>query len=259
MAALAESEGVDFTVAALYRDPVEAVARTAALSKNGIVSGQMFDGVLAAFEKQASGYHEMSTQLQGVSRDFYACHSMDDEASMSAAEKKSAVVEDGAKSRRARLGDADAALEASDFEEAAKAVGRWGWGGWNKRDGAVAPRAKKALGVRRALLSVVDAARAAVRATPAPSLEPQVLAAYDAMGADAFYWFSAFSQRMRNKAATDAFSSTLSVAMPDRLDLLARVQKDMGRALNKVEMQRYVEAENAAYAAYFAFRTGVCR
>ena len=102
-------------------------------------------------------------------------------------------------------------------------------------------------------------ARAAVRATPAPSLEPQVLAAYDAMGADAFYWFSAFSQRMRNKAATDAFSSTLSVAMPDRLDLLARVQKDMGRALNKVEMQRYVEAENAAYAAYFAFRTGVCR
>ena len=259
MAALAESEGVDFTVAALYRDPVEAVARTAALSKNGIVSGQMFDGVLAAFEKQASGYHEMSTQLQGVSRDFYACHSMDDEASVSAAEKKSAAVEDGAKSRRARLGDADAALETSDFEEAAKAVGRWGWGGWNKRDGAVAPRAKKALGVRRALLSVVDAARAAVRATPAPSLEPQVLAAYDAMGADAFYWFSAFSQRMRNKAATDAFSSTLSVAMPDRLDLLARVQKDMGRALNKVEMQRYVEAENAAYAAYFAFRTGVCR
>ena len=47
--------------------------------------------------------------------------------------------------------------------------------------------------------------------------------------------------------------------MRDRVELLKRVQADLGRTMNKVEMARYVGAENDAYAAYFAFRTGVCR
>ena len=64
---------------------------------------------------------------------------------------------------------------------------------------------------------------------------------------------------MRSKTAEDGFYAALSVAMPDRLDLLERVQKDAGRSLNRVEMLEYVQAENEAYAAYFAFRTGVCR
>ena len=51
MAALAESEGVDFTVAALYRDPVEATARAASLST--AKKGEMFRGVLDAFAGQA--------------------------------------------------------------------------------------------------------------------------------------------------------------------------------------------------------------
>jgi hypothetical protein len=90
-------------------------------------------------------------------------------------------------------------------------------------------------------------------------LEPQVLAAYDSLGADAFYWFSALSRGLRAASSSDAFASTLSVAMRDRVELLKRVQADLGRTMNKVEMARYVGAENDAYAAYFAFRTGACR
>ena len=41
MAAAAEANGVDFFVAALYRDPVEAVARTASLSKQGAPGGAL--------------------------------------------------------------------------------------------------------------------------------------------------------------------------------------------------------------------------
>ena len=83
MAATAESNGVDFSVVALYRDPVEAVARTASLSKPAAAdagSKSVLDRVIGSFSKQAEGYREMSAQLASVSRDFYQCHSMDDEA-----------------------------------------------------------------------------------------------------------------------------------------------------------------------------------
>ena len=83
MAATAEANGVDFSVVALYRDPVEAVARTASLSKPAAAdagSKSVLDRVIGSFSKQAEGYREMSAQLASVSRDFYQCHSMDDEA-----------------------------------------------------------------------------------------------------------------------------------------------------------------------------------
>ena len=73
MAALAESEGVDFTVAAMYRDPVEATARAASVSESK--KGEMFREALDAFAAQARGYREMATRLRGISRDFYECRS----------------------------------------------------------------------------------------------------------------------------------------------------------------------------------------
>ena len=86
------------------------------------------------------------------------------------------------------------------------------------------------------------------------------MAAYDALGADAFFMFSALSTELVGKSQTvDALSQTLQVAMNDRLSLLSNVQTDLGRQMNKVELSRYVDAENDAYVAYFAFRTGVCR
>ena len=212
MAAAAEANGVDFSVAALYRDPVEAVARTASLSKQGAPGGAL-DRVIGSFSKQAEGYREMSAQLAAVSRDFYQCHSMDDESGGAAGE--------AASGRSASSGSARALLAARDRKGAASAH----------------------LGAGAAH----------------DPLEPQVLAAYDALGADAFYWFSALSRDVRAESSSDAFVSTLSVAMRDRVRLLKRVQAELGRTLNKVEMARYVGAENDAYAAYFAFRTGACR
>ena len=212
MAAAAEANGVDFFVAALYRDPVEAVARTASLSKQGAPGGAL-DRVIGSFSKQAEGYREMSAQLAAVSRDFYQCHSMDDASGGAAGE--------AASGRSASSGSARALLAARDRKGAASAH----------------------LGAGAAH----------------DPLEPQVLAAYDALGADAFYWFSALSRDVRAESSSDAFVSTLSVAMRDRVRLLKRVQAELGRTMNKVEMARYVAAENDAYAAYFAFRTGACR
>lgn len=213
MAAAAEANGVDFSVAALYRDPVEAVARTASLSKPAAAAapggGSALDRVVGSFSKQAEGYREMSAQLAAVSRDFYRCHSMDDESARAASGA-------AASARAAR-----ALLAARDRE--AEASADLGAGAGHD------------------------------------PLEPQVLAAYDALGADAFYWFSALSRDLRAASSSDAFASTLSVAMRDRVELLRRVQADLGRTMNKVEMARYVGAENDAYAAYFAFRTGACR
>ena len=216
MAATAEANGVDFSVVALYRDPVEAVARTASLSKPAAAdagSKSVLDRVIGSFSKQAEGYREMSAQLASVSRDFYQCHSMDDESGGAAGE--------AASGRSASSGSARALLAARDRKGAASAH----------------------LGAGAAH----------------DPLEPQVLAAYDALGADAFYWFSALSRDVRAESSSDAFVSTLSVAMRDRVRLLKRVQAELGRTLNKVEMARYVGAENDAYAAYFAFRTGACR
>ena len=88
-------------------------------------------------------------------------------------------------------------------------------------------------------------------------IEPAVLAA-TTRSAPPFYWFSAFT-RGRRKTAEDGFYAALSVAMPDRVDLLERVEKNAGRPLNRVEMLEYAKAENDAYAAYFAFRAGACR
>ena len=90
----------------------------------------------------------MSAQLAAVSRDFYQCHSMDDESGGAAGE--------AASGRSASSGSARALLAARDRKGAASAH----------------------LGAGAAH----------------DPLEPQVLAAYDALGADAFYWFSALSR-----------------------------------------------------------------
>jgi hypothetical protein len=234
MARAAEANGVDFTVAALYRDPVEAVARTASLSKpvaNGqtqralaepVAGSKLLDRVIGSFSKQSQGYREMSAQLAAVSRDFYQCHSMDDDSSAAGG----------------------------------SAVG----GSSSKAAGWVKGPARALLASREEKEEPAGSASADLGAgTTHDPLEPQVLAAYDSLGADAFYWFSAFSKDVRAASSSDAFASTLSVAMRDRVELLRRVQQDLGRNMNKVEMARYVGAENDAYAAYFAFRTGVCR
>jgi hypothetical protein len=234
MARAAEANGVDFTVAALYRDPVEAVARTASLSKpvaNGqtqralaepVAGSKLLDRVIGSFSKQSQGYREMSAQLAAVSRDFYQCHSMDDDSSAAGG----------------------------------SAVG----GSSSKAAGWVKGPARALLASREEKEEPAGSASADLGAgTTHDPLEPQVLAAYDSLGADAFYWFSAFSKDVRAASSSDAFASTLSVAMRDRVELLRRVQQDLGRNMNKVEMARYVVAENDAYAAYFAFRTGVCR
>ena len=241
MAALAESAGVDFSVDALFRDPVEAVARTAGLSAPARsmdkASVSMFSTVLGSFAKQAKGYREMSTQLAGVSKDFYQCHSMDDETAVSTvARDKSSLAQ---KPARALLAIAEET--SSDLEEASAAVGRWGWWGGNV---VKKPQSSSDLGLGNAR----------------DALEPQIMAAYDALGADAFFMFSALSTELVVKSQTvDALSQTLQVAMNDRLSLLSNVQTDLGRQMNKVELSRYVDAENDAYVAYFAFRTGVCR
>lgn len=218
MAATAEANGVDFSVVALYRDPVEAVARTASLSKPAAAdagSKSVLDRVIGSFSKQAEGYREMSAQLASVSRDFYQCHSMDDEA----------------------VGAASSAPASASALRPARALLATG----SDRIGSGEASADLGAGIAH------------------DPLEPQVLAAYDSLGADAFYWFSALSRGLRAASSSDAFASTLSVAMRDRVELLKRVQADLGRTMNKVEMARYVGAENDAYAAYFAFRTGACR
>ena len=218
MAATAEANGVDFSVVALYRDPVEAVARTASLSKPAAAdagSKSVLDRVIGSFSKQAEGYREMSAQLASVSRDFYQCHSMDDEA----------------------VGAASSAPASASALRPARALLATG----SDRIGSGETSADLGAGIAH------------------DPLEPQVLAAYDSLGADAFYWFSALSRGLRAASSSDAFASTLSVAMRDRVELLKRVQADLGRTMNKVEMARYVGAENDAYAAYFAFRTGACR
>ena len=209
---------MDFSVVALYRDPVEAVARTASLSKPAAAdagSKSVLDRVIGSFSKQAEGYREMSAQLASVSRDFYQCHSMDDEA----------------------VGAASSAPASASALRPARALLATG----SDRIGSGEASADLGAGIAH------------------DPLEPQVLAAYDSLGADAFYWFSALSRGLRAASSSDAFASTLSVAMRDRVELLKRVQADLGRTMNKVEMARYVGAENDAYAAYFAFRTGACR
>jgi hypothetical protein len=223
MAATAEANGVDFSVVALYRDPVEAVARPASLSKPAAADAPsgapgargVLDRVIGSFSKQAEGYREMSAQLASVSRDFYQCHSMDDEA----------------------VGAASSGPASASALRPARALLATG----SDRIGSGEVSADLGAGVAH------------------DPLEPQVLAAYDSLGADAFYWFSALSRGLRAASSSDAFASTLSVAMRDRVELLKRVQADLGRTMNKVEMARYVGAENDAYAAYFAFRTGACR
>ena len=223
MAATAEANGVDFSVVALYRDPVEAVARTASLSKPAAADAPsgapgargVLDRVIGSFSKQAEGYREMSAQLASVSRDFYQCHSMDDEA----------------------VGAASSGPASASALRPARALLATG----SDRIGSGEVSADLGAGVAH------------------DPLEPQVLAAYDSLGADAFYWFSALSRGLRAASSSDAFASTLSVAMRDRVELLKRVQADLGRTMNKVEMARYIGAENDAYAAYFAFRTGACR
>ena len=256
MAALAESEGVDFTVAAMFRDPVEATARAASVSESK--KGEMFREALDAYVAQARGYREMATRLRGVSRDFYECRSVDDAPPGIAigrarrdAEKTRLVSE----KTRAALGNGGdgADAEETDFATATAAVGRWSWGGWNRKTGAATPG-----GSFRRIRNLLgrDTATDTRENTP---IEPAVLAAYDALGADAFYWFSAFTREARRKTAEDGFYAALSVAMPDRVDLLERVEKNAGRPLNRVEMLEYAKAENDAYAAYFAFRAGACR
>ena len=256
MAALAESEGVDFTVAAMFRDPVEATARAASVSESK--KGEMFREALDAYVAQARGYREMATRLRGVSRDFYECRSVDDAPPGIAigrarrdAEKTRLVSE----KTRAALGNGGdgADAEETDFATATAAVGRWSWGGWNRKTGAATPG-----GSFRRIRNLLgrDTATDTRENTP---IEPAVLAAYDALGADAFYWFSAFTREARRKTAEDGFYAALSVAMPDRVDLLERVEKNAGRLLNRVEMLEYAKAENDAYAAYFAFRAGACR
>ena len=56
---------------------------------------------------------------------------------------------------------------------------------------------------------------------------------------------------MPRKTAEDGFYAALSVAMPDRVDLLERVEKNAGRPLNRVEMLEYAKAENDAGARVF--------
>ena len=252
MAALAESEGVDFTVAAMYRDPVEATARAASVSESK--KGEMFREALDAYAAQARGYREMATRLRGISRDFYECRSVDD-APRGAVMKRAGRMRRDAEKTPAALGNGGdgADAEETDFATATAAVGRWSWGGWNRKTGAATPG-----GSFRRIRSLLgrDTATETRENTP---IEPAVLAAYDALGADAFYWFSAFTREMRSKTAEDGFYAALSVAMPDRLDLLERIEKNAGRPLNRVEILEYAKAENDAYAAYFAFRTGACR
>jgi phosphopantetheinyl transferase (holo-ACP synthase) len=172
---------------------------------------------------------------------------MDDEASVPAAAKSSAKKVE----TRKLLGVAE---EWSDFEEGVSAVGRWAAGeSVVKKTGMTPGKNKRFKNAKHKRSARLGAGKVH------SELEPQIMAAYDSLGADAFYWFSALSKNVRSASSTDAFSSTLSVAMKDRIELLDRVQLDLGRKINKVEMARYVDSENEAYAAYFAFRTGVCR
>ena len=59
--------------------------------------------------------------------------------------------------------------------------------------------------------------------------------------------------------AGEKMGAATRVTMQERVELLKGVQRGLGRALNKMEMLEYVKAENDAYAAYFALRTGPCR
>jgi len=59
--------------------------------------------------------------------------------------------------------------------------------------------------------------------------------------------------------AGEKMGAATRVTMKERVKLIKGVQRGMGRALNKMEMLEYVKAENDAYAAYFALRTGPCR
>lgn len=111
--------------------------------------------------------------------------------------------------------------------------------------------------VRRALLEVVHAI--APRSFQDSVIEPRVMAAYDALGADAFFYYAHFAPEIAKMPAGEKMGAATRVTMKERVELLKGVQRGLGRALNKMEMLEYVKAENDAYAAYFALRTGPCR
>jgi len=118
-------------------------------------------------------------------------------------------------------------------------------------------RAFKGGKVRRALLEVVHAI--APRSFQDSVIEPRVMAAYDALGADAFFYYAHFAPEIAKMPAGEKMGAATRVTMKERVELLKGVQRGLGRALNKMEMLEYVKAENDAYAAYFALRTGPCR
>lgn len=111
--------------------------------------------------------------------------------------------------------------------------------------------------VRRALLEAVHAI--APRSFQDSVIEPRVMEAYDALGADAFFYYAHFAPDKAKMPAGEKMGAATRVTMKERVELLKGVQRGLGRALNKMEMLEYVKAENDAYAAYFALRTGPCR
>ena len=88
---------------------------------------------------------------------------------------------------------------------------------------------------------------------------PGVMEAYDALGADAFFYYAHFAPEKAKMPAGEKMGAATRVTMKERVKLIKGVQRGLGRALNKMEMLEYVKAENDAYAAYFALRTGPCR
>lgn len=111
--------------------------------------------------------------------------------------------------------------------------------------------------VRRALLEVAH--RIAPKSFQDSVIEPRVMEAYDALGADAFFYYAHFAPEKAKMPAGEKMGAATRVTMKERVKLIKGVQRGLGRALNKMEMLEYVKAENDAYAAYFALRTGPCR
>ena len=184
-----------------------------------------------------------------------------------AAAIESVAVAGGSGVKSATLGDVIGSLErqAAGYREIARQLGGLAAEFYECRatdekvDAEVFKPARERVGgkVRRALLEVVHAI--APRSFQDSVIEPRVLQAYDALGADAFFYYAHFAPEIAKMPAGAKMSAATRVTMKERVELLKGVQRGLGRALNKMEMLEYVKAENDAYAAYFALRTGPCR
>ena len=184
-----------------------------------------------------------------------------------AAAIESVAVAGGSGVKSATLGDVIGSLErqAAGYREIARQLGGLAAEFYECRatdekvDAEVFKPARERVGgkVRRALLEVVHAI--APRSFQDSVIEPRVLQAYDALGADAFFYYAHFAPEIAKMPAGEKMGAATRVTMKERVELLKGVQRGLGRALNKMEMLEYVKAENDAYAAYFALRTGPCR